>query len=593
MSDRNFGSAIGLTGGADDNLDAISYAALSNNDIIFTTDSGDLYIHIYDSSSSAAESSPDVIAPDDIGAADGRHILLAVFDYHNGLSTLQGGTTDEYYHLTAAEHAAAIRDATSALKGLATAAQIDKLEKIEAEADKTDVTNVDAAGAVMESDFNAGTFLYAEGDNTPVVKTRAEILALLSGQAGANFSFNSKRITDVADPVSAQEAATKAYVDSVAQGLNVHDAVACATTGNITLSGEQTIDGVSTSTDRVLVKNRTAESENGIYVSAAGAWARASDFDADAEVSGSFIFVSEGTTNGATGWVCTNEPEASSVGSDDITFSQFSDAGYITAANGLTKSGNSIVPSGILEDLHSIGVPASDGQIIVATGAGVFVYESGATARASLGLSIGTHVLAQQTVGISDDNLLEVDDAGAASGKFGQFTANGMRGRAPVDALADLSGQAAAEFSFNTQKVGGIVDPTTDQQAATKKYVDDNRTHYLQYRILDKDTAHTVDTGVGGELRVPEACTVLGVGAYCDTAGAGSVTTIDINEAGSTILSTKITIDATEKSSKTAATPAVISDSAIAADAILTFDIDGIASGTAGEGLVVWLKVRF
>ena len=116
---------------------------------------------------------------------------------------------------------------------------------------------------------------------------------------------------------------------------------------------------------------------------------------------------------------------------------------------------------------------------------------------------------------------------------------------------------------------------------------------YVEFRILLKTTTHTTGTKKGGDLRIPTACTVLGVGAYFDTAGTGSITTIDINENGSTILSTKITIDATEKTSTTAATPAVISDNTIAADAILTFDIDGIASGTAGKGLVVWMKVHF
>ena len=117
--------------------------------------------------------------------------------------------------------------------------------------------------------------------------------------------------------------------------------------------------------------------------------------------------------------------------------------------------------------------------------------------------------------------------------------------------------------------------------------------HYVEFRILEKITSHTTGTKKGGDLRIPTACTVFGIGAYSDTAGTGSVTTIDINENGSTILSTKITIDATEKTSETAATPAVISDNTIAADAILTFDIDGIASGTAGKGLVVWMKVHF
>lgn len=116
--------------------------------------------------------------------------------------------------------------------------------------------------------------------------------------------------------------------------------------------------------------------------------------------------------------------------------------------------------------------------------------------------------------------------------------------------------------------------------------------HYIEVRLLDKDTSHTVVAGVGGEFRVPVAMTVLDVGGYIDTAGVTGTATFDINEAGTTILSTKITIDTAEKSSETAATPPVISDSAIAADAVLTFDIDVIQT-TAAKGLVVWMKVIF
>jgi len=117
--------------------------------------------------------------------------------------------------------------------------------------------------------------------------------------------------------------------------------------------------------------------------------------------------------------------------------------------------------------------------------------------------------------------------------------------------------------------------------------------HFIEYRILDKDTEHSTGTAVGGDFRVPQAMTVLDVGAYCDTAPSGSGTTIDINENGTSILSTKITIDSGEKSSKMATTQPVISDPSIAADAVITFDIDGVGSTTPGKGLVVWLKVTF
>jgi len=153
----------------------------------------------------------------------------------------------------------------------------------------------------------------------------------------------------------ATQQSIKAYVDSVAQGLNVKDSCAVATTANVTLSGEQSIDGVTTSTSRILVKNQSTASQNGIYVTAAGAWARATDFDAPSEVASSFVFISGGTAGADTGWVCTNEPESVAVGTDGITFSQFSDAGHITAGTGLTKSGNSININAAQSTITSIG----------------------------------------------------------------------------------------------------------------------------------------------------------------------------------------------------------------------------------------------
>lgn len=112
-------------------------------------------------------------------------------------------------------------------------------------------------------------------------------------------------------------------------------------------------------------------------------------------------------------------------------------------------------------------------------------------------------------------------------------------------------------------------------------------------QLLANDTDQSADTTIQGDFRISNrAITVKAVGSYCDTAGTTGVATIDINEAGTTILSTKITIDSTEKSSETAATPPVISDSAIAADAIITFDIDGVHT-TEAKGLKVWVDYNF
>ena len=164
-------------------------------------------------------------------------------------------------------------------------------------------------------------------------------------------------VTLHADPTQALEAATKQYVDAVAQGLNVHASCRVATTGNVDLStaleAGDTVDGVTlVAGDRVLVKSQTTTSQNGIYVvQASGAAVRAADFDTPTEiVPGDFTFVSEGSTYDNTGWVQT--AVVTTVGTSPIIFEQFSGAGTYQAGNGLTLTGNSFsINTGITADL--------------------------------------------------------------------------------------------------------------------------------------------------------------------------------------------------------------------------------------------------
>lgn len=137
-------------------------------------------------------------------------------------------------------------------------------------------------------------------------------------------------------PINNNHAASKQYVDSLVANQRTKQ-VRVATTANITLSGEQTIDGITTSASRVLVKNQSAQAQNGIYVSAAGAWTRATDMDAADEVDATFLVVEDGTVGAGTIWLTASE--VTTLGTDAIVFTQINSATDIVAGAGLTKSG--------------------------------------------------------------------------------------------------------------------------------------------------------------------------------------------------------------------------------------------------------------
>ena len=141
----------------------------------------------------------------------------------------------------------------------------------------------------------------------------------------------------------------KGYVDAQLQGLDVKQSVRVATTANGTLAtafaNGQTVDGVTLATnDRILLKNQSTGSENGIYtVNASGAPTRATDFDANSEVTGgAFFFVEEGTVNADNGFALTNDG-AITVGTTALTFTQFSGAGQLLLVTDFLKSGNTLL----------------------------------------------------------------------------------------------------------------------------------------------------------------------------------------------------------------------------------------------------------
>jgi hypothetical protein len=303
--------------------------------------------------------------------------------------------------------------------------------------------------------------------DTGVRTNRLDQMAAPTG----SVSLNSQTITNVADPVNAQDAATKGFVEATSQGLDVKGSCVAATTGNITIStalnNGDTLDGVTLSTnDRVLVKDQSTASQNGIYVVGSSP-ARADDLAAGSDAAGMFTFVEQGTVNADNGFVCTSNKGSAVTGTNNLTFAQFSGAGQITAGDGLDKSGNTlsldlksngglvIESTEIAVDLAAssitgtlaisdggtgatsasaartalglaigtnvqafdaqlsdvAGLTPSNGVFIVGDGSN-FVAESGATARASLGLTIGTNV---QAYDADLDNLSGMQSGASAA----------------------------------------------------------------------------------------------------------------------------------------------------------------------------------
>jgi hypothetical protein len=161
----------------------------------------------------------------------------------------------------------------------------------------------------------------------------------------ADVSLNGKKIVSLADPVNAQDAASKNYVDTTAQGLDAKQSVKAASTINVNVGAQiSSMDGVSLAVaDRFLLKNQTNAAENGIWDStgASGFPRRCFDMDNWSEVPSAYVWVEQGSTNADTGWVCTAD-QGGTIGTTAMPWAQFSGAAMINAGAGLTKTGNTI-----------------------------------------------------------------------------------------------------------------------------------------------------------------------------------------------------------------------------------------------------------
>jgi len=270
---------------------------------------------------------------------------------------------------------------------------------------------------------------------------------------GSNLDAGTYKITNLGTPENSTDAATKAYVDAVSEGLHVHEAARVAIEGNISiatgLENGDSAGGVTLATgDRVLVKDQTNAAENGIYVvQASGQALRATDFDTATEVdSGDFIFVTAGTYAN-TGWVQTLKP--ATIGTDPLSFTQFSGAGTFTAGNGLLLDGTVFE----IDDTITATRTYVDTEL-----------------DAHIDLTSAVHGVTGSVVGTSDGQTLTNKTLGSGT----VLSAN-------IDAA-------------NTYTIANLEEPVNNQDAATKFYVDGEVSNVSG----DLTTHETATTGIHG-----------------------------------------------------------------------------------------------
>ena len=317
----------------------------------------------------------------------GGSYFTELLDHANGTLTASSAIlTDTNSHIDALKTTALYIGSTGAATEVtATATELNKLDGVTAStteinlldgvtASTTELNYVDVAlgtataskAVVLDTNSHIDTVKTAalhigtSGSETEVTSTATQ-LNYLNGLT-AVIETNLAAGTAATHTTLASAKSIKTYVDDTRTGLEVKDSVVVATTGNITLSGTQTIDGIAvTAGQRVLVKDQSIATQNGIYVVASGAWSRSTDADTAEEFnSGCFFFVEKGTTNADNGFVMSQDATIT-FGTTDITFSQFSGAGQITAGDGLAKTGDTLSVN------TSTGITVTNDNVVIDT----------------------------------------------------------------------------------------------------------------------------------------------------------------------------------------------------------------------------------
>jgi hypothetical protein len=574
----------GLTGGGTGALDAIDGAILNDEDQAYVTVAGGFtYHYVLDDDSGAGESSPDIISPD-TNAGTKRWILNAVYgvvlEADFNANTILAATADNTpVTLTVGEQTLVGRITSGNIAAL-TPTQIRVLINVEDNADVTDATNVNAAGAVMEADYNANTVLAATSDNTPVTLTIGEqtiVGRITSGNIAALTATQVRTLLNIEDGADVTDAANVNSAGAVMESDYDANSLLAATSDNtpaVLTIAEQRIVGRITSgniaaltatqirtllnvEDGADVTDATNVASAGAimatFMAAKGDLIGASGDDTPVILSigtNAFVLTADSGETSGMKWAAPAAPTAHDLGGAAHTADTLADLNTKVNDATLVDAGDIILKAFIAAKGDLIGASADNTPLI---------------------LSVGT------------DTYRLVADSNEASGLKWEAIPSASDSQAGQVELATV-----AETNTGTDVTRAV---TPDGLAGSI-----HGTKTVVVKVIADDTALTTGDGKT-HFTIPvelNGMDLISVGAHVYTVSSGGLPTVQIHNLTDTVdmLTTEITIDANEKDSSTANTPPAIdgtNDDVVTGDEI-RIDVD--VAGTGTEGLEVRLGFR-